>query len=115
MKNTMFCTLIMVMQKRSNASTGQLLVNNAYDSSILTYDSSILTMVTGRLLWRHRVSAKKMVSLLRHKGYGGQAGFSVQVSENIRLKSENFENMFLILYLSSKGLNLTTEGLTPET
>jgi hypothetical protein len=108
MKNTMFCTLIMVMQKRSNASTGQLLVNNAYDSSILT-------MVTGRLLWRHRVSAKKMVSLLRHKGYGGQAGFSVQVSENIRLKSENFENMFLIMYLSSKGLNLTTEGLTPET
>jgi hypothetical protein len=39
---------------------------------------------------------------------------SVQVSENISLKSEN-KNMRLLVLQSSKVLKLTTEGLTPET
>ncbi len=39
---------------------------------------------------------------------------SVQVSGNIRLKAEDRETMRLLLYLSSKGSNLATEGLTLE-
>ncbi len=33
----------------------------------------------------------------------------VQVSGNIRLKSEDIENMRLLLYLSNKGSKLATE------
>ena len=111
----------MVMHNRSNASTGQLSVND-------THDSSLLTITTGRLLWLYLVSCltpmvhvvyttllDETASMVSGASLQVSAKRSFQVSGNIRLKPENSEKMSSMLHLSKKGSKLTIVGLTPET
>ncbi len=49
---------------------------------------------------------------VRHKQV---SGVSVQVSVNIKLKSENNQSLRSLLLFSYKSPKLATEGLTPDT
>ena len=83
----------MVMHNRSNASTGQLSVND-------THDSSMLTITTGRLLWLYLVSClTPMVHVLYTSLLGETAsmvsGASLQVSgvREHKIEMENIEHL----------------------